>query len=76
MWLKVEFLEKVWNAAHAFLKNYFFYILDRFDALISKIIFKILKKIILIHFDMKNILKNNHNNAPRKAQSINLDCIL
>jgi hypothetical protein len=33
--------------------------LDQFDALISKIIF--LKKIILMYFQVKNILKNNSN---------------
>jgi hypothetical protein len=36
-------------------------ILDHFDAVISKIIFKNKKKIILIHFQVKNTLKNNHN---------------
>jgi len=33
--------------------------LDRFDAMISKIILK--KYIILMYFSMKNILKNNRN---------------
>jgi hypothetical protein len=33
--------------------------LDYFDILISKIIFKNKKKIILIHFRVKNTLKNN-----------------
>jgi hypothetical protein len=37
----------------------FIYILDRFDAMISKIILK--KYIILMYFSMKNILKNNRN---------------
>jgi hypothetical protein len=41
------------------LKIIFFYILDRFDAMISKIILK--KYIILMYFSMKNILKNNRN---------------
>ena len=35
--------------------------LDQFDALISKIIF--LKKIILMYFQVKNILKNNSNHT-------------
>jgi len=35
--------------------------LDYFDMLISKIIFKNKKNIILIHFQIKNTLKNNHN---------------
>ena len=38
----------------------FFYILNYFDALILKIIFKKIKNIILIYFNMKNTLKNNH----------------
>jgi len=37
----------------------FIYILNRFDAMISKIILK--KYIILMYFSMKNILKNNRN---------------
>jgi len=48
--------------ASVFLKQLFFLlkinflcILDRFDALISKIILKKLKKIILMHFNIKNI---------------------
>jgi hypothetical protein len=32
-----------------------------FDALMSKIIFKNKKNIILIYFRVKNTLKNNHN---------------
>jgi hypothetical protein len=39
------------------------YILDCFNALILKIIFKIYKNIILIYFRMKNTLKNNHNHT-------------
>jgi hypothetical protein len=35
--------------------------LDHFDALMSKIIFKKYKKIILIYFQVKNTLKNNCN---------------
>jgi hypothetical protein len=41
--------------------KYFLYVLDYFDVLILKIIFKKLKKNILTHFSMKNILKNNYN---------------
>jgi hypothetical protein len=41
--------------------------LDRFDALISKIIFKNKKNIILMHFDIKNTLKNNCNHTPKHA---------
>ena len=48
-----------------FAKNYFFYVLDCFDVLISKIIF--LKKIIiLMHFETKRCLKNNHNHTPKQ----------
>jgi len=35
--------------------------LDRFDALILKIIFKNKKNIILIYFGMKSTLKSNYN---------------
>jgi len=45
------------------LKINFFYILDCFDTLISKII---LKNIILMHFGMENALKNNHNHTPKQ----------
>jgi hypothetical protein len=41
--------------------KYFLYVLNYFDVLILKIIFKKLKKIILMYFSMKNILKNNYN---------------
>jgi hypothetical protein len=41
--------------------------LDHFNALISKIIF--LKKNILMHFWMKNILKNNHNYSQTKKKN-------
>jgi len=46
----------------------FLYILDRFDALISKINFKIIKSIILMHFGTKNTLKNNHNHTPNQTR--------
>jgi hypothetical protein len=35
--------------------------LYHFNILIPKIIFKKIKKIILIYFKIKNILKNNHS---------------
>jgi hypothetical protein len=38
----------------------FLIFLDNFDVLISKIIFKNKKNIILICFKIKNTLKNNH----------------
>jgi hypothetical protein len=41
--------------------------LDYFDMLISKIIFKNKKNIILIHFQIKNTLKNNHNYISKHA---------
>jgi hypothetical protein len=37
--------------------------LDHFDALISKIILKNKKNIILIHFWVKSTLKNNRNHT-------------
>jgi hypothetical protein len=40
--------------------------LDRFDALILKIIF-LKKNIILMHFGMKNTLKSNRNYTPKQA---------
>jgi len=46
--------------------NFFFYVLDRFDALISKLIF-FKKNIILMYFSVKNILKNNHNYIFKKS---------
>jgi hypothetical protein len=48
------------------LKINFFYVLDRFDALILKIIF-LKKNIILMHFGMKNTLKSNRNYTPKQA---------
>jgi hypothetical protein len=42
--------------------------LDRFDALISKIIFKKYKNIILIHFSIKNTLKNNYNHTSKHPE--------
>jgi hypothetical protein len=47
------------------LKIIFLCVLDRFDALISKIIFKNKKYIILIYFNIKNILKNNYDYIPK-----------
>jgi hypothetical protein len=37
-----------------------------FDVLISKIIFKKLKNIILMYFRIKNTLKNNRNHTPNR----------
>jgi hypothetical protein len=47
--------------------NNFFYISDRFDLLVSKIIFKNKKNIILIHLGKKSTLKSNHNHTPKQA---------
>jgi hypothetical protein len=48
--------------------NIFLVFLDYFDALISKMIFKKIKKnIILIYFLKKNTLKNNRNHTPKQA---------
>ena len=38
-----------------------------FDVLMLKIIFKKLKNIINIHFNIKNYLKNNHNYTTKQA---------
>jgi hypothetical protein len=44
-------------------------VLNRFDVLILKIIFKNKKFIILIHFSTKNTLKNNYNHTLKKTQN-------
>jgi hypothetical protein len=41
------------------------YVLDRFDVLMSKIIFKIWKNIIDMHFSMKSYLKSNRNHTAK-----------
>jgi len=46
---------------------FFFNIFISFDILMIKIIFKNKKYIILIHFWMKNTLKNNRNHTPEYA---------
>jgi hypothetical protein len=43
------------------------YVLDRFDVLMSKIIFKKWKNIIYMHFNMKNYLKNTRNHTVKHA---------
>jgi len=63
-------------AAAAFLKilNFFFtkieyglYILDRFDVLMSKIIFKKWTNIIGMHFGTKSYLKSTRNHTAKHA---------
>jgi len=64
-------------AAAAFPKilNFFFftkieyglYVLDRFDVLMSKMIFKKWKNIIGMHFDTKSYLKSIHNHTAKHA---------
>jgi hypothetical protein len=44
--------------------------LNRFNVLISKIIFKKWKSIIDIHFSMKNYLKNTRNHTVKLARSV------
>ena len=41
------------------------YFLDRFDVLMSKIIFKKWKNIIGMYFDTKNYLKSTHNHTDK-----------
>jgi len=48
-----------------FVKNNIFYILNHFNVLILKIVLKNKKNIILIHFNTKNILKNNYKHLPK-----------
>jgi hypothetical protein len=44
------------------------YFLDRFDVLMSKMIFKNKKKIIDMYFGTKSYLKSNHYQTPLKAK--------
>jgi hypothetical protein len=43
---------------------------DYFDVLHENDFKKIIKKIILIYFRVKNILKNNHNHTPKQTLNI------
>ena len=43
------------------------YVLDRFDVLMSKMIFKKWKNIIDMHFGMKSYLKSTHNHTAKHA---------
>jgi hypothetical protein len=45
------------------------YVLDRFDVLMSKIIFKTWKNIIGMHFDTKNYLKSTRNHTVKHPLS-------
>jgi predicted TIM-barrel fold metal-dependent hydrolase len=60
--------EKTW---HRFLPKkkliFFLCVLNRFDVLILKIIFKKYKNIILIHFGIKNTLKNNRKHTNKQC---------
>jgi hypothetical protein len=44
------------------------YFLDRFDVLMSKMIFKKWKNIIGMHFNTKSYLKNTRNHTAKQAQ--------
>ena len=46
------------------------YFLDRFDVLISKIIFKKWKNIINMYFSMKNYLKSNHYHTAKHVLNL------
>jgi hypothetical protein len=59
-----------------YFKLIFFVFLDYFYALISKIIFKNKKNIILIYFWVKNILKNNRNHTLKHVLRIHIDLAL
>ena len=52
-----------------YFKLIFLVFLDHFDTLMSKIISKKYKKFILIHFQIKNTLKNNHNLTLKSTHS-------
>ena len=47
--------------------NIFFMCFECFDVLILKIIFKKCKNIILIHFSIKNTLKNNRKHTNKQC---------
>jgi hypothetical protein len=47
------------------------YLLDRFDVLMSKMIFKKIKNIISMYFDTKNYLKSNHYHTVKHHRRIN-----
>ena len=51
---------------------FFLLILYHFDVLISKINFKKLKKIISIHFQVKNSLKNNYYHITKQTLMVKL----
>ena len=49
-----------------YFKNWWLVFLDYFDVLMSKIIFKKLKNIILIYFGTKSTLKSYRNRTPKQ----------
>jgi len=49
--------------------EYDLYVLDCFDMLMSKMIFKKIKKIIGMHFSTKSFLKNTRNHTAKHAHS-------
>jgi hypothetical protein len=61
------------NSKTNWLKINFLCVLDHIDMLISKIISKNKKNIILMDFSMKNTLKSNRNHTPKQAASLNKD---
>jgi hypothetical protein len=52
------------------------YFLDRFDVMMSKIIFKKWKNIIDMYFGMKNYLKSNHYHTVKHALRYSLATFL
>jgi hypothetical protein len=68
--LSTVFLKKKLNFFYLLQINIFLVFLDYFDTLISKIILKNKKNIILIYFRVKNTLKNNHNYTPNTLSFI------
>ena len=58
------------NFKNILLKISFFYVLDRFDVLISKIIFKKYIYIYINAFRHENTLKNNRNYTLKQAHNI------
>jgi hypothetical protein len=66
--LKLKVFEKTKLFLFIFIfKLIFLMFLDYFDVLISKIIFKNKKNIILIHFRVKSTLKSNCNHISKHA---------
>jgi hypothetical protein len=65
------FIFKKFKIFYFFIKiKYNLYVLDRFDVLISKIIFKKWKNIIDMHFNTKSYLKSTRNHTVKHTSNL------